>query len=190
MELFDISDPDSITRAGWDNTHVWAHGADVRDDSVIAVADWRGMSVYRVGADPGSDIDVLPEVLDFGTLADSRDTTVTIRNTGSARLDVTSVGVPSGISVIPTSFSVPPGDSQLVTVTADGSGQLNGMITWNCNDPDEPGRQQEVYKNNAGRFPEYGSAIPDFNLQGTDASWHRLSDYNGKVVYIQFGASW
>jgi len=189
MELFDISDPDHITRAGWDNTYTWAHGADVCEDSVLAVADWRGMSVYRIGQDPGADIDVEPEVLDFGSVSSSRDTAVVVRNTGSGRLSVTAVGTPGGIAADPSSFVVDPGDSQLVTVTATGSGAVSGNIVYNSDDPDESRWSQEVYKNNTG-FPQCGSSAPDFTLQGTDSEWHTLSDYRGKVVYLVFGASW
>ena len=65
MELFDISDPSNITRRGWENTKTWAMGADIRDDSLIVVGDWRGISCYTVSADQGPDIDVYPEILGF-----------------------------------------------------------------------------------------------------------------------------
>jgi len=189
MELFDITDPTSITLAGWDNTRTWAHGADIRDDSVIAVADWRGMACYRVGPDPGADIDIRPEVVDFGTVGDSDDTTVVVYNRGAGRLDVVSVETPTGISVEPDSFSVGPGDSAVVTVTASGPGQLNEYIEWGSNDPDRPEWNQEVYKNNTA-FPQQGSLAPDFDLEDTEGNLHSLSGCRGKVVYIQFGASW
>jgi hypothetical protein len=277
MELFDIADPDRIVRRGWDNTYVWAHGADIRADSTIGVADWRGMSCYKVGPDLGPDIDVVPEQLDFGAVtvtspqrhnpefttktqrhqenpgpesntkpalerpdeilrfaqndgsegtqrhqesllclsalvvrsarafvvdsasclsgreglpvSFSRDTGIVVRNTGSGRLDVTSVNGPSGITVNPNVFSVAPGDSRIVTVTAAGSGQTNGSIRFNCNDPDESLRTIEVYKNDTA-YPQYGSIAPDFTLAGTDGQTHTLSDCRGKVVYLEFGASW
>ena len=189
MELFDVSNPASITRVGWDNTYVWAHGADIRDDSLIVVADWQGMSCYRAGNDAGADIDVVPEILDFGSVSAQRDTVIVVRNTGAGALNVTSVNAPSGISVNPSVFSVPAGDSQLVTVTATGSGAVHTQMTFNCNDPDESARTIEVCKSNAG-FPQYGSVAPDFNLFGTDGLWHALSAERGKVVYLDFGASW
>ena len=189
MELFDVSNPASIARAGWDNTYVWALGADIRDDSLIAVADWQGMSCYRVGNDPGADIDVMPEILDFGDVSGQRDTSIVVRNTGAGILSVTSVATPSGIAVNPGGFSVAAGDSQVVAVTATGSGYLHALITFNCDDPDEPARTIEVCKNNS-TFPQYGSAAPEFNLYGTDGQWHALSADRGKVVYLDFGASW
>lgn len=189
LEVFDISDPDSVVRVAWDNSSVWAHGADIRDDSLVAIADWRGMSVYRLGPDPGPDIDVEPELVDFGPVATSLETTVVVRNTGQAALTVTSTNRPSGISTEPASFSVLPGDSQLVRATASGSNQVSGNVVFNCNDPDESSRSLEVYKNNAD-FPQHGSIAPDFYLRGTDTRWHRLSEYRGKVVYLDFGASW
>jgi hypothetical protein len=189
MELFDVSNPASITRVGWDNTYVWAHGADIRDDSLIVVGDWQGMSCYRVGNDAGADIDIVPEILDFGSVSAQRDTVIVVRNTGAGALNVTSVNAPSGISVDPSVFSVPAGDSQLVTVTATGSGAVHTQMTFNCDDPDESARTIEVCKNNTA-FPQYGSAAPDFNLFGTDGLWHALSGEHGKVVYLDFGASW
>jgi len=189
LELFDVSSPQDIRRAGWDNTYTWAHGADVRADSLIVVADWRGMSCYRVGADAGPDIDVVPEILDFGTVASNRETTAVVRNTGSAVLNVTSVATPAGISVQPGSFSVQPGDSQVMTVTATRTSGVRAVLTYNSNDPDEAQRTQRVYQNNPG-FPQYGATAPDFTLTGTDGNQHTLSQYRGRVVYLVFGASW
>jgi hypothetical protein len=189
LELFDVSQPQDIRRTGWDNTLTWAHGADLRDDSLIAVADWRGMSCYRVGADQGPDIDALPEIIDFGNVATSRETTVVVHNTGQAALSVTSVTTPTGITAQPGSFSVLPGDSQLVAVTATRTSGLRGVLTYNCNDPDEAQRTQRVYQNNPN-FPQYGSPAPDFDLLGTDGLRHALSDCRGRVVYLNFGASW
>jgi hypothetical protein len=189
MELFDVSNPTSIVRVGWDNTFVWAHGADIREDSLIAVADWQGMSCYRVGNDEGADIDVVPEMVDFGEVSGQRDTAVVVRNTGAGILNVTSVATPAGIAANPAAFSVAAGDSQVVTVTATGSGAVRARVTFNCDDPDEPAMTIEVYKNNS-TFPQYGTAAPGFNLYGTDGLWHTLSTELGKVVYLDFGASW
>jgi hypothetical protein len=189
LELFDVSNPAGIVRAGWDNTYVWAHGADVRDDSLIAVADWQGMSCYRVGADAGADIDVAPEILDFGSVPGQSDSTVVVRNTGAGALNVTSAVAPSGFTLDPDVFTVAAGDSQAVTVTATRTNGVRGLVTFNCNDPDEPARTIEVYMNNPA-FPQSGSVAPDFNLRGTDGLWHSLSAERGKVVYLDFGASW
>lgn len=189
MELFDISDPYNIAKIGWDNTKTWAHGADIRDDSLIVVADWRGMSCYEIGNDPGADIDLYPQVIDFGLVSSTKDTTVIVYNSGSATLSVSSISVPSGISLNPNAFSVQPGDSQLVTVTATGSGNVNGFVTYYSNDPDEASKTQEIYKNNTS-FPQVGSLAPDFTLYGSDNNWHTLSDYQGKVVVLEFGGAW
>lgn len=189
MELFDISDPDNIVRAGWENTKTWALGADIRDDSIIAVADWRGMSCYKIGADPGPDIDIYPQILDFGPVTDTVDTTVIVRNTGSGVLNVTSISTPSGIIVNPNTFEIQPGDSECLTVSAYGAGNVRSSIVYTSNDPDEPNKTEEVYKNNSG-FPQYGSVAPDFTLSGTDGQNHTLSDYQGKVVYLEFGGAW
>jgi hypothetical protein len=189
MELFDLSNPFDISRIGWDNTKTWAHGADIRDDSLIVVADWRGMSCYQIGADLDSDIDVYPQVIDFGPLTSTRDTAVIVRNTGALTLSVSSINAPSGITTNPNSFSVPPGDSVHVTVTANGPGNVYGYITYYTNDPDESNKKQEVYMNNNG-FPQVGSAAPDFTLFGSDNNYHTLSSYHGKVVFLEFGGAW
>lgn len=189
LELFDVSDPGNISRAAWDNTQTWAHGADIRADSLVTIADWRGMSCFRVGPDPGADIDVCPEALDFGAVTSAVETTIVVRNTGSVVLNVTSVGAPGGIAVNPASFSVPAGESLEVVVTASGPGQVNSQLTFNCNDPFFPQYRVEVLKNNTG-FPQCGSTAPGFTLTGSDGRSHSLADELGKVVYIQFGASW
>jgi hypothetical protein len=189
MELFDISVPDNIVRIGWDNTKTWAHGADIREDSIIAVADWRGMSCYKVGVDLGPDIDIYPQVIDFGPVSDAQEIQVIVRNTGSGILNVTSVTTPSGIAVNPNSFQIQAGDSQIVAVTASGTNSVQNNITYISNDPDESSKTQEVYKNNTG-FPQYGSLAPDFTLAGTDGQNHTLSDYRGKVVFLEFGGAW
>jgi hypothetical protein len=189
MELFDISNPYQIERIGWDNTKTWAHGADIRDDSLIVVADWRGMSCYEPGPDLDPDIDIYPQIIDFGVVSSVRDTTVIVRNTGASVLSVSSVSVPSGITTNPNVFSVQPGNSVSVTVTASGSGSMNGDITYYTNDPDEPSKMQEVYKNNTS-FPQVGSPAPDFTLLGSDSNYHTLSSYQGKVVFLEFGGAW
>jgi hypothetical protein len=189
MELFEISNPYNIERVGWDNTKTWAHGADIRDDSLIVVADWRGMSCYEIGPDPNPDIDVYPQVIDFGSVSSIRDTTVIVRNSGALTLSVSSVSAPSGIVVNPNVFSVQPGDSVFVTVTANGSGSVYGDLVYSTNDPDESSKTQEVYKNN-NSFPQVGSPAPDFTLFGSDDNYHALSSYQGKVVFLEFGGAW
>jgi len=189
LEAFDIADPADIRRSGWDNSYVWAHGADMRDDSLIAVADWRGMSCYRPGPDAGPDIDVYPEIVDFGSVSSSRETVVVVRNTGSGALSVSGTVSPSSIAVSPRSYTVLPGDSQVVTLTASGTNQVRNTIRLSCNDADETLKTFRVYKNNTA-YPQIGSVAPDFTLLGTDGLTHSLSEYEGRVVYIGFGASW
>ena len=75
------------------------------------------------------------------------------------------------------------------SVTVSGPGQVNSQLTFNCNDPFYPQYQVEVQKNNTA-YPQYGSVAPDFILTGSDGLVHSLSDELGKVVYLQFGASW
>lgn len=193
-EWFDVSDPSAIERAGWDATLVYAMGADAGvisgGDTVIVVADWRGMGVYAPEDDVAGDIDVYPTRLDFGPVdAAGRDTTVIVRNTGGGSLQVTSISAPLEMAVNPGVFTLGPGETQLVTVTVAGTGSVRSTIRYYSDDPDEPESVQYVYKNNA-TFPQIGSAAPDFTMPGNDGQSHSLSDYLGRVIYLEFGASW
>ncbi|MBW1689096.1 MAG: redoxin domain-containing protein, partial [Deltaproteobacteria bacterium] len=78
---------------------------------------------------------------------------------------------------------------QLVTVTVAGTGSVRSTIRYYSDDPDEPESIQYVYKNNT-TFPQIGSVAPDFTLPGNDGQSHSLSDYLGRVIYLEFGASW
>jgi hypothetical protein len=191
-ERFDISDPDAIIRSGWDATTVYAMGADggvnSQGDTLLVVADWRGMAVYAPEADPGGDIEVYPLRLDFGEVTASADTTVLVRNNGAGVLTVSAIQAPSGITVVPDLFTLDPGETQAVVVSA-GFEPVRGLITYQSTDPDEGFFKQFVYVNNSN-FPQNGSAVPEFTLSGTDGESHSLSDYAGKVVFLEFGANW
>lgn len=193
VELFDVSTPGFLQLAGWDDTPTWAMGADAGvtagGDTLVAVSDWTGIAIYRPEPDPVPDIEVVPARVDFGTVGAARDTTVEVRNSGAAALNVTSITVPAGFSVAPGSFSVPPGGAVAVTVTASGAATARAILRYFCDDPDEPDVEQRVYKNNT-TFPDVGSLAPDFTLTGTDGMSHTLSSLAGKVVVLQFGANW
>jgi hypothetical protein len=191
MELYDVSDPYNIQLAGWENTPVWAMGADIDpagSDEIIAVADWRGMKTYRIGVEAVPDIDVHPLRVDFGTTSTGTDSVVVVRNSGGGTLNVTSISTPGGIDVQPSSFTLNSGDSIEVTITLTGASAY-GSINYNSNDPDEPGFTQNVYANNSS-FPQVGSMAPDFTLQGTDYNWYTLSDLTGNVIFLEFGGGW
>ncbi len=194
-ERFDVSNPAAINLSGWDATKVYAMGADAgvntAGDTLIAVADWRGIAVYAPTTDVGGDIEVFPMRLDFGAVGAGapRDTTVLVRNSGAGSLSVTAILPPGEITVDPSSFSIGPGGSQEVVVTASGSSSVRSTIGYISDDPDEPDVRQDVYKNNLN-MPQVGSVAPDFSLVGTDGNTHTLSDYRGKVVYLEFAAAW
>lgn len=192
LEVFDISDPYQIERCGFENTKTWAQGACIKaygNDELVVVADWRGMSCYKTGADPGPDIDVQPRDLDFGAVSGSSYKTMLVRNTGSTALNVNVGSIPSGIEVTPKVFTVGPGQYDRVQVRAYGGGSLSNDIRFYSNDPDEANVQQYVYKNNAS-FPQVGSPAPNFNMQDVDGYWHSLGDYHGRVIYLEFGGLW
>ena len=193
LETYDVSDPSDIRLNAWEGTPVWAMGAGAgvtsSGDTVFVVADWEGMLVYSPGIDALPDIDVHPTQLDFGPVWGSRDTIVTVLNTGGGTLNVLAMSTPSGFSATPSSFSVAPGSAQEVTVSATGSAQVNGEIRYFSDDPDESTVDQPTFKNST-LFPAIGSIAPEFTLSGTDGNTHTLSDYRGRVVYLEFGANW
>jgi hypothetical protein len=191
MELFDVSNPESIELTGWENTKTWAMGADIDPipgGDIIAVSDWRGMSTFQIGIEAVPDIDVYPMRVDFGEVSTATDSTVIVRNSGGATLNVTSISTPGGINVQPSSFSLASGDSIEVVITATGS-TVYGSITYYTNDPDETTFIQYVYANNTS-FPQAGSIAPDFTLEGTDGNWYTLSELRGNVIFLEFGGGW
>jgi hypothetical protein len=194
LERFDISDPADIELAGWDATRVYALGADIgiisSGDTVIAVADWHGMGVYLPRPDLGGDLEVYPLRLDFGPVGSTpRDTTVFIRNNGAGTLIVDSTWAPSGITLNPKTFTLGPGLTQPVTITASGTGTVRDAIKYLSNDPDQRQSIQYVYKNDT-TFLGVAVEAPDFTLLGLDSVMHSLSDYRGRVVFLEFGACW
>jgi len=196
LERFDVSDPSNLALAGWDATRTYAMGADIGElssgDTVIAVGDWEGISTYSPHPDAAGDIEVWPLRLDFGDIPASaalKDTTIVVRNNGSGSLAVDSALVPAGITVTPETFTLAPGETKLVTVSATTPNPLRNKIRWYSDDPDERIFTQFVYKSNT-TFPQVGSVAPDFNLLGTDGEMHQLSDYQGKVVFLEFAAAW
>ncbi|MBD3334587.1 MAG: hypothetical protein GF355_03640 [Candidatus Eisenbacteria bacterium] len=192
-ERYDVGDPSHIQLAGWDATKVYAMGAAAgtlgTNDTVLVVADWRGMAVYAPGADPTGDIDVYPTRLDFGAVATQKDTIVKVRNTGAGPLQVLSIDSPGNMTASPSAFTLPAGETMDVTITAYGSETVWSSIYYLSDDDDEAFVEQFVYANNT-EFPQVGSPAPDFALLGTDGEVHSLSDYHGRVIYLEFGASW
>ena len=191
-EWFDVSEPAAIERAGWDATKVYAMGAGAgvnsQGDTLLVIADWRGLGVYAPEPDPAGDIDVYPFRLDFGVTGAPKDTTVSVRNNGAGPLTVTSIQTPDGIQASPAGFTLGPGETQGVVLTAQPQ-QIWGHVLYESDDPDEGVFTQLAYANNPS-FPQIGSMAHDFTLLGTDGQYHTLSDYRGKVVFLQFGADW
>jgi hypothetical protein len=72
-------------------------------------------------------------------------------------------------------------------VTVSGTGTVRNAIRYLSNDPDQRQSIQYVYKNNT-TFLGVGVEAPDFTLLGLDSVMHSLSDYRGRVVFLEFGA--
>jgi len=101
------------------------------------------VSVSGTGAAPEIELLVLPASLSFDIVpvSESSQKTFTIRNTGTAVLNITSITAPDGFTVVPsTPFSVPANDSRIVTVTFSPTDakSYSGNITIDSDDPDEP----------------------------------------------------
>lgn len=192
LEVFDVSDPANIVKTGHENTKTWAMGADVEDiggEGLVVVGDWRGMSVYLVETDPAPDIEVDPAIVDFGVVDTWETVRVAVKNTGTATLNVNLSSIPAGITAQPQAFSVAPGDARAVRLRASGTGSVFDSIMYNSNDPDEPSFRQNVYKNNTS-FPQVDSDAPELVLKDIDGYWHYLSDYKGRVIFLEFGGLW
>ncbi len=110
--------------------------SDDPDESQVIV------SVSGTGV-PAPEIEVLPASLSFGsvTLSASSQKIFTIKNTGTAVLNVNSITAPDGFTVDKsTGFTVPENSDQIVTVTFSpvDDRSYSGDITINSDDPDEP----------------------------------------------------
>jgi copper(I)-binding protein len=86
-------------------------------------------------------ISVQQTAVNFGTVAFAQTVqqTITIRNTGTASLEITGIqSNVSGLTFTPSMFTVEPNGSQTVTVTFPSStaGTFSGNITISSNDPD------------------------------------------------------
>ena len=54
----------------------------------------------------------------------------------------------------------------------------------------QPVKAQQVTPDNAGYIVKVGDMAPDFEMELTDGQKVKLSDFRGKVVMLQFTASW
>ncbi len=93
---------------------------------------------------PAPTIAVQQTAVDFGTIdaGQTGEQTITIRNTGTATLEITNIeGVGddvSGLTFEPSTFPLEPNGSQTVTIKFPSSteGEFSGSITISSNDPD------------------------------------------------------
>lgn len=45
-------------------------------------------------------------------------------------------------------------------------------------------------RSSTSSFPRVGELVPDFKLQDRKGRWHKLSDFRGSVVFLNFWATW
>ena len=94
-------------------------------------------------------ISVQQTAVNFGSVAFAQTVqrTITIRNTGTADLEITGIESDvSGLSFSPSTFTLAPNGSQTVTITFPSStaGTFSGNITISSNDPDRATRTLSV----------------------------------------------
>ena len=183
VDVVDVSNPAQPVQAGFEDTPVRAMGV-AADSSYIYVADWFTFRMYAFGPTVEPDIQVEPTFVSFPVipLGQSADTTLSVSNTGGGTLSVADVtATEPDFTVAPASFSVPPGSSVQVTLTASAStDRIAGDLLFVSDDPDEGNDTHDA------DYGTVGSDAYDFTLQDLGGAWHSLSDFAGDVVLLYF----
>ena len=79
-----------------------------------------------------------------------------------------------GFTVEPTAITVPPGEVGLVRIEAESGGDLQGMLRWSSNDPDEPSGEVRLEPPSGGIGPDE-DFLQGFVWPSRDLSTYTLS---------------
>ena len=177
---------EGLVSVGHEAPRFSAMGVDVRDGTAL-LGDWHGhMTLERQPGISASEID-LAERLFFTEGAPVRE--LRVENHGEVPLDWSMNGGVQGFMVEPTALTIPPGEVGLVRIEAESGGDLQGMLRWSSNDPDEPSGEVRLEPPSGG----IGTPHEDFSLQGfvwpsRDLSTYTLSEQRGRVVVLAYFA--
>ncbi len=195
VEVIDLSWPASPSQTGFEVTPVRTMGLAAADD-LVYVADWSRFRSYEYGEPSGADLglDVEQVVFPDAPIGVTVDTTVTVRNTGGADLQVTNIETYADQFTVdpPLFFTLSPGEFHEVGLhyTRQGSGYEATFLSVQALDPDEPQFNIPIKAHDDPNNLDIGEAAPDFTLMDMDGISHSLSDYLGKVVVLAFFANW
>jgi len=189
----DVSDPANPFLLATEDTPIRAMGVAANNDKVY-VTDWARLNTYTFNDLNVSDIHVKPQQFDFGYPGQNISFTkeFDVYNLGEKTLNVSDIYSNNSTyySIQPTSLTIPSGGSQQVSVTFSTSqpGNLNHVLTFESNDPDEPQLNVTLFAGRDRAAP--GQPSTDFTLNDLKGNSHTLSDYLGKVVVFAIFASW
>ena len=189
----DVSDPFNPAMLATEDTPIRAMGIAVEND-IVYVTDWGTMNTYTFNDFILPDIHVKPKQFDFGYPGPNVPLTkqFDIYNLGESDLTVNdiSVNTTSYYTIQPTQLTIPAGESRQASVTFSipQPGNLNHVLTFTSNDPDENQTHVNLFAGRQRAAP--GQPAREFSLEDLNGNIHTLSDYVGKVVVFAIFASW
>jgi len=185
--LYDISDrhaPRFIAQEDADDSSM----AVSLNGDLLGVGDWNNLSVYRIDATAHSaELHMTKEVQLVGE--GEVTATLTVDNRGDLDLSVTNTFCGENITAEPSAFTLAPGFSQSVVVSATVAVGASWEDTCRLvsNDIDEPESSVALTINPTGL--SVGDPAPDWTLPTLTGDYQTLSDYRGQIVLISIFSS-
>lgn len=186
--LYDASDPAALELIALEDATDASMSLDLVGD-VLYVGDWDIMRSYAV--DP-SLVSAELTMTGSATIIGDGDTGavgVVLKNEGPIDLDVSGIDCTDGaVSVDETAFTIPPGGSQVVTVTAElASAGPQTTCTVTSDDVDEPAASLQILVNPEGL--KVGDQAPDWSVPDLEGLVYNLHDFQGQVLLITIFSS-